>query len=201
MMKLRIMAVIGLVVLVGASAAFGQAFNCGTLGWYDDQVGTDCDLFVPSGAVPAEWWLVHSICTNVEGVTFKTVAPPSCLTFLFGGVITTWGPPPGNETTPWLTIGGYSTEIGFSYQSCIDGPIILARLDGLGPTSSDCCSLSVDPGTLQGFLCRGCGQPSIPIDIGVISYFQGDATCECVVPIALEESSWGRIKALYGSEE
>jgi hypothetical protein len=183
-------------ILCTASLAFGETV-CGKIGWYDNDDGTDCDLFVPTGFVPAEWWLVHAMCNEVEGVTFKTVVP-GCIGFAFGGVITTWGPSPGFELTPWLTIGGYATEIGFAYQACLNGPIILARFDGFGPSSQDCCEFKVEPGDLQGLLCRPCGQPSIPWNLGVISYFQGNLSCPCEEPVAVEESTWGGIKALYG---
>jgi hypothetical protein len=197
----KVLLFVTVAVFCTASLAYGAGHFCGKIGWYEDQTGSDCNLNI-QGGVGMTAWLVHSGMTNVEGVVFKTPIP-DCVDWSYSA-ITTWGPAPFDPMTdtPWLTIGGPDWEWSFAYQQCITGTIVLAKFDGLTMSGVDCCAFPVLPGEFFGFLCSPCGEAAVYWNLGVIAYLDsnGGVACPCELPVAADESTWGKVKALYADE-
>jgi hypothetical protein len=180
-----------------AGLAYGGTHFCGKIGWYEDQIGSDCNLDIQSG-VGITAWLVHSGMIDIEGAVFKTPTP-DCVDWAFNSIQKLINPVTGVD---YLTLGGPTWEWSFAYQHCASGALVLAQFQGITNSSVNCCPFPVLPGEFFGYLCSPCGEASVPWNLGVIAYLDsnGGLACPCELPVANDESTWGSIKALYTDE-
>ena len=183
-------------VVVALVSAVASAQTMGRIGLASDLAGGDCNLFDIPGIVE-----VHMFIYNLAGVAgVHFAAPkPDCwtgATWLFDNV-------PhavflGNTQDP---VAGLA--IGFGL--CIDSPVHLGSIvyfsQGQAPS---CCMYPV-------IKAQADGHPEFdsPIMIlcseltkvfgtaGFVSPINPDHTCDCMLPLATERTTWGGIKSLY----
>ncbi len=163
------------------------------LGIYTDQVATACTFSGPYPAAPAtvDLYVVHRFSAGAKGSDFKVVDA--------SGLI------PASQTllgTPqYLALGAWNTGWVIGYAFCYNGDIPVAKLSfyAFAPPA-DCASISIaaDPNAAQGEpLAIDCSDAE-NIATGGVFHFNPNGTCtDCGEPNATQESTWGKVKALY----
>ena len=148
-----------------------------------------------SGLISVHMFMIGTEATT--GVQFAAYIP-SC----WAGV--TWLGDVLSE--PWLTLGTTQDAGGLSiaFTVCRPLPIYLGAINFFGVASGTCCEFPVTrPMTLS------TKYPAWATVLGVDCSFEGypgtggrvlvnaNESCPCEQPLAVEESTWGRVKALY----
>ena len=186
-MKRALLIVMG--ILLVASLASAQP---GKIQLFSDPGLTSCD-FSDDGIVMV---YIYHINTNVATASQFMVEQVNLINLTFLGQIS---PFPN-------VIGNAMTGIAIAYGSCLGGgtgPIELLTLTFAGAGSSPPCSsleivdhpIAVPPGLYV----TDCllPTPSLLLGDGSVGIFNTDGSCDCGQPLPAEETSWGKIKALY----
>lgn len=173
-----------------------------------DHSGSSCSL-AGNGVGPSS---IHVVLTGSGGVT----------AVLFGAKIpacwegATWvrdntalpvvtpesdGNPAGDY---WLSIGNTQDPLGLSiaFRGCVDLPLYLGTIEFIGGSPTPCCEFPVThPSAWDNFDtvaqvvdCNNFTEHDA--DGGSVRVNSGPG-CECQHALATEESTWGRVKALY----
>ena len=191
------------ILCVTALAAGAQSYK---LEFYASDTSPGCAL--ASGGVGMSQ--VHVVLTGTGGV----------MALLFGAQIpacwnATWvgdnlARPtiyPGGNDIPgdvWLGIGDTQQDLGLSiaFTTCTDLPLYIGTVDFLGASPAPCCPLAVThPSAWSNFSTLAqvvdCSFIAHEAAGGSILVSSGP-TCACEhQPLATEQSTWGRVKALY----
>ena len=176
-----------LLVLAGATICAGD-----TLGVYADNGGTSCNIVdYFAGIRPV--YVVH---TSYGGATASQfVAPrPACWT---GAV---WI----GDSTPYCAgvgCGDSQTGITLVYGACKIGAIHVLTISYFVQGSSQSCCLYPllpHPGSSGGQVEVADCDFNAGVAIGLVATVNADATCPCGYPVPVEETTWGRVKSLYG---
>ncbi len=180
--------VITMVMLLSAGMAFAQM--AGEIGIFADFGGTDCFL---SDTVPGlcTYTVVHVWSAGSTAARFS--APqPACLLATYLSDTCAFG----------CMIGNSQTGMSIGHGACLVSPIFLVSINyfcqGLtGP----CCAYPVLPdpnvpsGTIEVVDCNNNLITGVPGLSGVVN---GDPNnCPCDPTIGTEQSTWGKVKALY----
>lgn len=103
----------------------------------------------------------------------------------------------------WLAIGNTQASIGLSiaFKECVDLPLYLGTIEFMGGAPAPCCAFPVThPSAWNDF-----ATPAQVVDCnfdvhdaagGSVRVSTGPG-CECQQALATEQSTWGRVKALY----
>jgi len=176
--------VLTVALLAISSMALAQG---GVVGIYQTQAGNSCDLFVPAIGI-ADFYVVHHL-TNSVGSQWR-VDNPNPLLLLIGAF-----PAPGV-----LNIGDPATGVVTAYGGCFAGPFYVYRLTFFNQAFGPCMRLSIveDPISVTGQVESVDCTFNVVVASGMTSYINGDGTCPCEHPLPVEETSWGKVKALYG---
>ena len=176
----RVLSIIFLLLSSSSGLSLAQA---GSIGVFADPQGTNCNLDNTSGSMD-----VYCVHVDTPGTTMCQFAIE-----IIGVALTNIG-----ETSSFSTLGNSQDGIGISYGSCLASPIHLLTITYNG-VSDPCDMIRVvdDPTAIPpGIYMTGC---SVGIDVHVASggaaYINNDGSCPCDVP--LEETNWGRVKALF----
>jgi hypothetical protein len=168
------------VITACASMAFAGA---GAIGVYSASDGTNCNFTdSPGGYIPV--YMVHTNSTGATASEFMLVRPAGW-TFL------------GSIPVFDLNIGTPEAGIAISYEACKIGSFLVYQNNYLGDGTSPTCSNTVyvtaapDKPGVQIINCTE-GREYSDGGAGVVN---GDGTCDCNVPV--EETTWGKVKALY----
>jgi len=105
---------------------------------------------------------------------------------------------------PWLTIGDTQQALGLSigYGECRPLPLYVGHIDFLAPGGTPaCCELAVTHPTSWTYYT----EPVLATDCDFREWrgtggrvvINANRTCLCEQPLAVHESTWGRVKALY----
>ena len=185
-MKKALLLVVGMMLLASLASA-----QVGTIQLYADPQLAACDL-IDQGV-----FSVYVYHINTSGATASqfSVVPRDGATVSFLG-----------QSSPFpLTDGSAPTGVAVAYGSCLgtNGPIELLTLTYVGAGTSPACSyleVAEDPRAIPpDLLVVDCLLPT-PLQLtgnSSILRFNADGTCPCVVPVPVEDTSWGKIKALY----
>jgi hypothetical protein len=170
-------------VVMIASLAFGQGY----IGLYSDSpYYTDCNLVDATvGLCP-----VYLVQHFTNGISSSLTVD----SYHSGGIINT-----GVTIHTALSIGDVFTGIDFSYGACLGPTVLLATLNyfcqGVTPP---CSSLRVIPPPTRGYIVIVDCSPTVRQASGGWLSINGNPwDCPCWGPPAVEERSWGQIKALY----
>lgn len=97
-------------------------------------------------------------------------------------------------------VGGLSVAFG----ACLDAPVHVATISffttGAG---TQCCSYPVLKATgdlhpeVDGPIVVLCSDPTHVAGVPVDAVINPDPSCPCLAPVSAEETTWGRVKALY----
>ena len=179
-------------ILMCSSLAFGQG-PPGFIGLYIDPgsyIDCYCDDSVPGQLRTV--FVVHKNHPGATGSQFIVVPGPG---WLKSGIA---------ENYFFQVIGTFRTGIGVAYGACIPADVCLGNIlyfsSGASPP---CARLDVlpDPASLTGTIeIADCSVPFPQklIGQGAPMFVDGDrASCPCIFPLAVEDTSWGKIKSLY----
>ncbi|UCG51329.1 MAG: BACON domain-containing protein [Candidatus Latescibacterota bacterium] len=161
----------------------------GTIGVYTDAAGSECGIQDVPGLLPL--YVVH---VNTLGATASQFAAPmpSCMT----GVSWLSDSPEFS-----VTLGNSQIGVAVGYGSCLVSPIHVLTINYFASgTSETCCMYPViaDPNVPSGMI--------EVVDCASNLLYAMGATCivnptnECRCDVSVEESTWGRVKALYAPE-
>jgi hypothetical protein len=114
---------------------------------------------------------------------------------------------PESESNPagdyWLSIGNTQAPLGLSiaFRECVDLPLYIGTIEFIGGSPAPCCEFPVThPSAWETFSAvaqvADCNYAEHDADGGSVSVSSGPG-CECLQALATEESTWGRVKALY----
>ena len=158
-----------------------------------DNAMTTCTLAGNGVGVTA----IHVFLLGSEGATAVLFGAdiPAC----WGG--TTWLGDVLAE--PWLSIGTTQEPLGLSiaFGECRSLPLYLGSINFVGVAGSSCCEFPVThPTAWDNF-----ATPAQAVDCvfedwdasGGRVIVNANTTCLCEQPLAVEESTWGRVKSLY----
>jgi len=182
-------------LLLLAGLAFAQTAPAERVEFYADASMSACELAVDELSVAQ----IHMFHVGPEpAVSLAFAAPtPSCWTGAtwLGDVI----------SEPFLTLGNtHDTNDGLaiSYTACHELPVYLGYMNFVISAPAQACCLyeatwiELHPGILS----ASCDLPRpelrYPGARGII--INPGPGCHCVSPVAVEETSWGKVKALYG---
>ncbi len=174
-------------LLLCAAAAFGQA---GSVGIFADPQGVGCALGDPAAAVTS-YYVVHVYASGVTAAQFS--APkPACFTAAYL-----------SDTAIYpVTIGNSQVGISMGYGACLSSPIHVLTINYLtAGTTPPCCEYPVlpDPNASP-----APGIWTVDCDFNVLAaggragVINMTPDCMCVGATPVEDSTWGRVKALYG---
>ncbi|MEE9269973.1 MAG: hypothetical protein V3V49_06900 [Candidatus Krumholzibacteria bacterium] len=176
-----------IVFTLWATMAFAQA---GLISIFADVGGNDCNLVDVAGV--NNWNFVHMATVGATAIWFKAEFP-ACYA---GSFIA--------DQVPFAVSNGNS-QIGLAvgYGQCLVSPILVATVVSIGLGNTlPCCAYPIvgDPFSLSGTIevtdCAFKDIPNVPSQNGMIN---SDATCLCAV--AVHETTWGQIKAIYRSAD
>ena len=162
----------------------------GRLGVYADVNGIQCNITDDEVGL-LSLYVVQTATTGASGAAFS--APlPACMT----------GAAWIGDTKPFgVSLGDSQTGLSVGYGACMTGPIHVATINLFASgTSASCCALTVvahpsweDIHTLD------CDS-NLRFGQGLTSFVNGDATCSCMSLARVEETTWGKVKAMYQTE-
>jgi hypothetical protein len=109
-----------------------------------------------------------------------------------------------SDTPPFpILIGSSQTGFAIGYGACLASPIHVMLINYFAQgTSQTCCEYPVlpDPNVPSGQIeVVDCTQNLI-FGSGATAVVNSDMTCPCGGLLKVEESTWGRIKAMYAPE-
>ncbi|HET6348069.1 MAG TPA: hypothetical protein VFH88_03205 [Candidatus Krumholzibacteria bacterium] len=174
-----------LVLLIVAFAA--PAFAVGEVGdisAYADDQGAVCNLTSPGGNAIEFIYIVQKFSDggSATGCRFK-VTVPTGLTIL-------------SFTTSFVPIGDIKNDLSLAYGFCITQTTslgyILAQSTSASPTCSYVSVVAAD--NFANAIATDCsfGEYTVGTGQGIVN---PDGTCQC--NIAVQPSTWGKVKALY----
>jgi hypothetical protein len=174
-----------LILLVAGSA------RADTIGLYADIAGTNCNIELQSNLTYVH--VVH-VTNGSTGCAF--MAPrPECLTGAIWVTDQCVLPPPA------CCCGDSQAGMTWDYGFCQSGTLEIARIVyRRGPLQNPCCVYPVlphpnSPGGQP--LVVDCNSNSVPATVLVATVMGDPVACPCGYPVPVEETTWGRVKALY----
>jgi len=181
----EISGLVGMVLLLAAGT--GAAQPAGSILLFSDPGYTDCTL-IDADASLHTVYVVHNTGTGATAVLFALLnLGASGLTYV------------GEAVAPFVHVGNTQVELGVTYGECRTGLVLVCTVVYAGDgTSGSCSSLNV-----IGSLIVGMQAEAVDCSFGSIFPAEGrlivnpDETCPCTLPVAVEETTWGRVKALY----
>jgi hypothetical protein len=183
---------VGGLVLVVVGAAFVTPVLAGAFGVYSNQ-GGDCTIAdVQAGAISV--YVYHrspQFDLGVTGSAFR-LSPGGGFTGVFESV---------SYDPRYLVVGDITQGVAVSYGSCLNDVNVLvavATYQVFG-TSAGCSYLEVlpfeDGGVVETYSCDLTMEPATGSEPLIVNYGTNCGPLWCVVGV--QESTWGRIKALY----
>jgi len=182
-------ALLGLVLVLSADSLV-QAQTAESITLYADRAGTDCSVS-DTGVGTAIVYIFH-VGTGTRGACEFRAPKPECWSgatwvgdnYAFPAVL-------GQSQGPYVTV---------AYPACLPLPIYIGKIvfDVTG-TAQACCRYPVLPSVYyQSVVTIDCKNPAEPLPIlGGSVVINEDASCPCERPVALESTTWGRVKSLY----
>jgi hypothetical protein len=190
---------LSLAILCCAGLVFAQP--PGSVAVYADSAGTTCQLYDEASVDYQEMWFhfIHVADVGATAVEFQFVPDADLI----------WGTDLG-DVCPWiLKLGTFKTGMSISYGSCltaVSGYGIYLGKTGLKHGKSvqnDCAYAYVKNHPIPGIpgsttpLASSCGGTWLVLRGSFIIVSNSFDSCPCPGRVPNEESSWGKIKALY----
>ena len=174
---------LALAVVCVSSLAYGQPGGpIGTIDIFAEPALTSCNI------TAAGQFTVYVAHTNTTGATASAfrIEHPATMLFL------------GEQQAQGLKIGSSENGVGLSYNTCLSGTFLILTVNYFDQGTGTCEWMRI-LGDLthvsQQVAVVNCAETSARFDTAGEARVNPDGTCTCNVPV--EETSWGRIKALY----
>jgi hypothetical protein len=185
-MKYSVIGLLSMLLVVAVAATCAGD----TVGVYADNGGMNCNI-VDNYVGLLTVYVVH--VTDGATASMFLARRPECWT---GAV---WV---GDSTPycPGVGCGDSQTGIGLVYGACQVGAIHVLTITYFVQAASQACCLYPllpHPGSPGGQVeVTDCGfNPGVAM--GLVATVNGGPTCPCGYPVPVEETTWGRVKALY----
>jgi hypothetical protein len=179
-----------IVLLISAIALWpAPAFADGTLLLVTDPDYTSCSI-VDVANEEYTFYVLHLPEAGAAGVGNFKVGP------LHDGAALTYV----GETVPWPSIGDTQSALSVAYNECLNGEVLVCAVTYTGTGSSPACSfISIyaaytGPSDVEEVTCDYIVE--IITNLGEV-VVNPTETCTCDILVPVEETSWGRVKALY----
>jgi hypothetical protein len=174
--------------VVAMTFVLAQAQGVGSVGIFSDAGATSCNI--DDDAVnPKNVYIVNVNATGgSKGCLFALDMDPTItLSYVF-------------DFSSFLKIGDALNGVSVAYGGCLTGDILaLTVVFNSAGTSPACGLMSIVPDPTQGggqVILSDCATQNVAIGpVAGQARVNADGTCLCNVPV--QESSWGKIKALY----
>jgi hypothetical protein len=182
----RLLAV--LMVLCVVRVAHGQTEK---IALYADAWGSDCSITDTAPGV-VEVHMIHVGSVGSTGASFRAPMPACWMGAVWLGDVI---------SPPFLIIGTTQGNfIDVAYRTCVVSPIYIGKINFYGVGTGDpCCEYPVLPSYFPTVIAVDCTPlfgPEVPIGGGSVTINE-NSNCPCNPPLATEETTWGRVKALY----
>jgi hypothetical protein len=152
---------------------------------YTDAARTSCELN-DQGTAVRTIYMFETGPNKSTGVRFSTPAP------CWLGV--TWV----GCASSYTTLGNPRIDISVAYGLCLQPPILIAQAVYLSTgAAAPCCDVAVMPPAGTGIIHTNCLFGEDPAVAGQKVVINPNASCMCAGPVAVEPSTWGRVKSLY----
>jgi hypothetical protein len=186
--KLLVLTVVPVLLWAAPSAGNPYAITPGgAIDLYRDNAGM-LELIIDASPALLPIYVVHTMEPFGGAAACQFSAPkPACFTGMYL-----------SDTNPFpVTIGNSQTGVSIGYGSCRQYPIHVLTMSFFGQGTTSCCFYPVlpDPNEPSGqVVAVDCSQQLVPVKGGatVINYTSG------CYSVPAEETSWGRVKSLYG---
>jgi hypothetical protein len=152
---------------------------------FADAAGTSCELLDTDGVALKVVYAIMTGTTASTGLRFKAPKPACWTGATFVG-----------NVSQYVSVGSSEADwsIGFGY--CLQPPLVVGQINfvasGIG---QPCCQMSAAP-SFQ-FVYTTCLFGENPLIVGQKLTINPTAACRCPQPVAVEASTWGRVKSLY----
>ncbi len=182
---------LSLVILMGASLAFGQAG--GFIGTYADAAAVSCVALDIGGLLPV--FVVQTLSPGSTAASFASPLPGCMLS-------SQW-----LSDTPVFAVNIGNSQLGISigYGTCQMSPTHILTINYfVAGQTQICCAHPVVPnpdnpsGQVETVDC----QDNLVFATGLINQISrpGFGLCLCEQAMPVEESTWGQVKSLYSTE-
>jgi hypothetical protein len=172
------------VLALTAAAASGQA---GYIGLYADAGGAVCSVH-DQGAGQVNVYVLHQASAGAVASQWKLV-PGAGFAMTYVG-----------ESWSIVAMGDTQNGVAASYGDCLSSPILLCTVTyATNGMSASCSHLSVvpDPNSFAGVIeVTDCSSQTLTATGGRL-YVNPNDSCPCGLPNPVEDSDWGRIKAMF----
>lgn len=180
----KVLGLLTLLMALAAGTAFGQA---GYIGLYADAGGVNCTLS-DNGGGSVTVYVIHHAASGATGSQWRIAASDGFgMTYL-------------DESMSVMAMGTTQSGVMTSYGSCLNSQILLGTITYVSHGSSAPCSyLQVIPdpnagsGTIEVTDCSSLRNAGT----GNRLYVNPDGSCPCGEANPVEETDWGRIKAMF----
>jgi hypothetical protein len=167
----------------------------GTIGIYSDVEGNNCGIHDLTDLGILTVYVVHK---TPGGTAAEFSAPmPACMT---GATFL-------RDTSPMsVVLGNSQSGVSVGYGACYSGAVLVLSIEYLTQgTIQPCCPYPVLPrpnSPLGQVSVADCASP-VPntlVATGLNAIVNPDVTCPCDQALAVHETTWGRVKALYSDD-
>jgi len=175
-----------IVILISATTAVAQPG--GNIAVYADINALSCDL-TDIGVTVCQYYIIHML------------TPLGVLASQFKIDTNHQGTYLGRSSQFPFVFGDPLTGVEIVYGQCLTGPIHILTMtylcQGLTPPCGYMSVVGHPNGAPPGLIAVDCsGETHLDVQ-GYTSYVNNDGSCPCVSPIPIQETTWGRVKALY----
>jgi hypothetical protein len=179
---IRRTAVAAAVLLLGSASAV-SGIESGAILLFSDPAYTSCSI-VDVADEEYTVYIVHVDDNGVVGSQFN-VANESNLVYV-------------GEDLMFIPIGMANGGVSIAYPECLSGEIFLGTITYQGTGMSPACAYLIITPFFLAYEVEGinCSNQKVDPARGRL-IVNPDETCQCISPVPVEETSWGRVKALY----
>ena len=176
-----------IVILISATTALAQPG--GNIAVYADTNAINCDL-TDIGVTVCQYHIVHTFIPN--GVTSSSFKIDTNHQGAYLGYLTKFPAVIGDPLTGAVVV----------YGECLSLPTHILTItylcQGLTPPCGYMSVVGNPTAHPPGLKATDCSRDRVVIDAqGYTSYINNDGSCPCMSPIPVQETTWGRVKALY----
>ena len=181
-------ALLGILLVLPANSLV-RAQTTEKMALFADRAGTDCSIS-DTGEGTAIVYIFHVGTGTRTGCEFR--APkPECW------IGATWV---GDAYAFFFTLGqSQGPDVSVAYDACLTLPIYLGKMIfEVSGNAQPCCRYPVLPSVYEpaGILTVDCLGQGIRILSGP-AVINENSSCPCAPPLAVEATTWGRVKSLY----
>ena len=101
------------------------------------------------------------------------------------------------DSSTYVSLGNSQTDWSVAYGACKTLPVLVGQINYQAAGASlPCCEAVVTAPPIE-FVYTDCSFAEHPLVPGQKVVINPDQSCPCNLPLATEQSTWGRVKSLY----